>query len=76
VTLRADDKRAASATLRPFFEGGSPPGRSDYDGYLPVRVSEAPRPNGSILVYLPNGTALVVDNRYLLRLDGDKSSAT
>jgi hypothetical protein len=37
VTVRVDEKRAVSATFRAFIEGGSPPIRSDYDWYLPVR---------------------------------------
>ena len=34
--------------------------------YIPVRVPNEPRPDGSILVYLPNGTALVVNGNQLL----------
>jgi hypothetical protein len=37
--------------------------------YLRVRVPNDPRPDGSILVYLPSGTALVVNNDQLLHLD-------
>ena len=37
--------------------------------YIRVRVPDGPRPDGSILVYLPNGTGLVVNSSQLLRLD-------
>jgi len=39
------------------------------DAYIPVRVVEPPRSDGSILVYLPDGTAFVVNSRQLLHLE-------
>jgi hypothetical protein len=42
---------------------------TDSDAYIRVRVPVAPRPDGSILVYLPDGTGLVVNSNQLLRLD-------
>jgi hypothetical protein len=39
------------------------------DAYIPVRVADAPRPDGSMIVYLPDGTALVVNSRHVLRVD-------
>jgi hypothetical protein len=39
--------------------------------YLPVRITEEPRVDGSVLVYLADGTALVVDEDQLLRVDPD-----
>ncbi len=42
---------------------------SDSDAYIRVRVPGGPRPDGSILVYLPDGTGLVVNSNQLLRLD-------
>jgi hypothetical protein len=42
---------------------------TDSDAYIRVRAPAAPRPDGSILVYLPDGTGLVVNSNQLLRLD-------
>jgi hypothetical protein len=39
--------------------------------YLPVRITDEPRADGSVLVYLADGTALVVDEDQLLRVDPD-----
>jgi len=45
------------------------PYRAGSEAYIRVRVPNGTRPDGSILVYLPNGTALVVKNDQLLHLD-------
>jgi hypothetical protein len=37
--------------------------------YLPVRMTEEPRADGSVLVYLADGTALVVGEDQLLWAD-------
>jgi hypothetical protein len=38
--------------------------------YIPVRVTvDATRPDGSVLVYLPDGTGLAVNSRHLLFAD-------
>ena len=42
---------------------------TDYDAFIRVRVPDGPGPDGSILVYLPDGTGLVVNSNQLLRLD-------
>jgi hypothetical protein len=39
------------------------------DAYIRVRVPNEPGPDGPTLVYLPDGTALVVDANQLLHLD-------
>ncbi len=39
------------------------------DAYIRVHVANGPKPHGSILVYLANGTALVVNSDQLLPLD-------
>jgi hypothetical protein len=57
---------AASAPY-PDVESASVP--ADSDAFIPVRVVEPARPDGSRLVYLPGGTAFVVNSRYLLRRD-------
>jgi hypothetical protein len=36
------------------------------DAYIPVRVTEEPRHDGRVLVYLPDGTGLVVNRRCLV----------
>ena len=58
-----------SATFTPYFEvqaHGYPTGSG---AYIRVRVPDGPRPDGSTLVYLPNGTGLVVSSNQLLHLD-------
>ena len=59
-----------SATFTPYFEARAahrdPTGST---AYICVRVPSVPRPDGSILVYLPNGTGLVVNSNQLLHLD-------
>jgi len=35
------------------------------DAYIHVRVPGAPRPDGSVLVYLPDGTGLVLNSSQL-----------
>jgi len=39
------------------------------DAYIRAHVPNGPQPDGSILVYLVNGTALVVTDDQLLHLD-------
>jgi hypothetical protein len=67
--------RAMSAMFTPYLDSESPSIPTSTDAYIPVRVTEAPRSDGSMLVYLPDGTAFVVNSRYLLRLDSAKRSA-
>jgi hypothetical protein len=45
------------------------------NAYIPVRVTDAPRSDGSVLVYLPDGTALTVNNQHLVRLDSTGTRA-
>jgi hypothetical protein len=59
--------RLMSATFTPYLESGSPPASGD--AYIRVRVTDEPRGDGSLLVYLPDGTALVVNGQLLLHLD-------
>jgi hypothetical protein len=44
-----------------------PTGPAESDAYIPVRVPDPARADGSQLVYLPDGTGLVVDSRSLVR---------
>lgn len=62
-----------SATLTPYLEAQARRDPADSDAYLRVRVPSGPRPDGSILVYLPDGTGLVVDSTQLLHLDAGPS---
>jgi hypothetical protein len=39
------------------------------DAYIRVHVPNGPRPDGSIVVYLTDGTALVVNDEELLHCD-------
>jgi hypothetical protein len=49
----------------------NPRGGDRMTAYLPVRITDEPRADGSVLVYLADGTALVVDEDQLLRVDPD-----
>ena len=57
-----------TARLVPFLEGEAPSAPVHPDAYIPVRVPKAPRPDGSIVVYLTDGTALALNARFLMRL--------
>ena len=63
-----------SAPFTPFLDSPLPSVPVDLDAYILVRVTQAPRPDGSMLVYLPNGTAVVVNSRYLLCLSEKASN--
>jgi len=58
-----------SATFTPYFEAQAHRDPTGSSAYIRVRVPGGPRPDGSILVYLPNGTGLVVNSNQLLHLD-------
>ena len=55
-----------SATFTPYFEAKAHRDPTGSGAYIRVRVPDGPRPDGSILVYLPNGTGLVNSNQLLL----------
>jgi hypothetical protein len=57
-----------AATFFAYFPDGSAPTPSEHDAYVHVRVTQPVRPTGSLTVYLPNGTALLVPCRDLVRL--------
>jgi hypothetical protein len=57
-----------AATFFAYFPDGSAPNPSEYDAYVHVRVTQPVRPTGSVTVYLPNGTALLVPCENLVRL--------
>jgi hypothetical protein len=65
-----------SVTFMPYLESESPSIPANADAYIPVRVTEALRPDGSMLVYLPDGTAFVVNGQHLLRLDPDRERSS
>jgi hypothetical protein len=58
----------AGCTYFASFPDGSPTDPTENDAYVHVRVSKPVRPTGSVTVYLPNGTALLVPSRDLVRL--------
>jgi hypothetical protein len=58
-----------SATLTPYLKAQAHRDPTGSGAYIRVRVPDGPRPDGSILVYLLNGTGLVVNSNQLLRLD-------
>ena len=57
------------ATFTPYLEGRPLQARADSDAFIRVRVHDGLRPDGSMLVYLADGTALVVNGDLLLQLD-------
>jgi hypothetical protein len=70
LSLRPWRRLRTSRSRRPklrILESGSPP--TIGDGYIRVRVTDEPHRDGSLLVYLPDGTALVVNGHLLLHLD-------
>ena len=73
-------EKETTMELVPYFQCGSPPPiENGHDAFLRVRVTKELEPNGSLTVYLPNGTALMVHGRDLLpaqRTSGASSSAT
>jgi hypothetical protein len=63
------------ATFTPFPKKVSVGAQHAIDAFLPVRVTGERRPDGSVLVYLPGGTGLVVNGDHLLYLDQDSEVA-
>ncbi len=61
------------ATFTPYFEAQAQGDPTDSVAYIRVRVPDGPSPDGSILVYLPNGTGLVVKSNQLLHLGAGPS---
>jgi hypothetical protein len=59
---------AEGATFVPRFLDGSPHIPQRDDAYVHVRMPEPAQPAEAVTVYLPDGTALVVCRRDLLRL--------
>jgi hypothetical protein len=57
------------ATFLPYLERRQGQAAADSGAYIRVRVPDGPRPDGSVVVYLPDGTALVVDGHQLVQLD-------
>jgi hypothetical protein len=57
------------ATVTPYVDDASPSTWMHANACIPVRVTDEPRSDGSLLVYLPDGTAFVVNGRELLRLE-------
>jgi hypothetical protein len=53
-----------SGSFTPYYVGS--------DAYIRVHVPNGPRPDGSIVVYLTNGTALLVNDEELLHLDAGR----
>ncbi len=62
-----------AATFTPYLDSGSPP--TIGDAYIRVRVTEEPSGDGSLRVYLPDGTALMVSGHLLLHLEPDGPDA-
>ena len=58
-----------SARFAPYFNGERHTPSSADVAYVRVRVTKEPRSNGSITVFLPNGTALDLSGSDLLRLE-------
>ena len=52
----------------PYFQNGAPPIENGHDAFLRVRVTKDLEPDGSLVVYLPSGTALKVRGQDLLKV--------
>jgi hypothetical protein len=63
-----------STRFTPYRSGESPSNPTDSDGYIPVRIAE-PRSDGPMLVYLPGGTAFVVNSHHVVRFDRDRNDS-
>ena len=73
IDLNLNGVHAVSATFTSYIDGESPPVPAKFDAYIPVRVPVAPRPDGYVEVYLPDGTGFAVNSRHLLRLAPEQS---
>jgi hypothetical protein len=62
-----------SVTAEPYGERKPPYPPGGCHAYIRVRVVSAPRPNGQWLVYLADGTGVIVHRRHLLRINPDPS---
>ena len=56
------------APFTPILKVGPMTPPTDSNVYIHVRITDEPRPDGYMLVYLPNGTALEVNANQLLHL--------
>jgi hypothetical protein len=56
-----------SAIFTPYFEAQAD--STDAEAYIRVRIVNEPRPDGFVLVYLPDGTGIVVNSNHLLHFD-------
>jgi len=63
------------AMFKPYLDPGSSFMPTNSEAYIRVRVPNAPRPDGTTLVYLPNGTAFVMNSQHLLRISPDDSAS-
>ena len=57
-----------------YFQNNEPPIENGQDAFLRVRVTKDLEPNGSLIVYLPSGTALRVRGRDLLRANAENTT--
>jgi hypothetical protein len=64
-----------SATFTPYLASRSGCTPADTIAYIRVRVPDGPRPDGSTLVYLADGTGLVVNGHHLLHLDSGPNAS-
>jgi hypothetical protein len=63
-----------SSAFTPFLKNRSDGAPADAVAYIRVRVPGEPRADGSMVVYLPDGTGLVVNVHQLLHFNADPSS--
>ncbi len=64
-----------SVAFEPYKEGVPPFAPDGCDAFIRVRIVSAQRPDGNRLVYLSNGTGIVVPSRYLLCGNRDPSAS-
>jgi hypothetical protein len=66
---------AEPTAFMPRFLDGTPHVPQRDDAYVQVRLADVGQADAAMTVYLPNGTAIVVSKRYVVRLSRSNGDA-